>query len=53
MSETNIPVQSLKALTISLISAVLLAFFVLVAIVGPAEYAIDPTGLGKALGWSV
>jgi len=53
MSETNIPVQSLKALTISLISAVLLAFFVLVAIVGPAEYAIDPTGLGKALGLSV
>jgi len=53
MSETNIPVQSLKTLIISIISAVLLAFVVLIAIVGPAEYAIDPTGLGKVLGLTV
>lgn len=53
MNETNIPVQSLTSLTISIISAVLLAFVVLVAIIGPAEYGIDPTGLGKALGLTV
>ena len=53
MNETNIPVQPLKTLIISMISATFLAFFVLIAIVGPAEYAIDPTGLGKALGLTV
>jgi len=53
MKKTNPPVQSLKVLIISSISAVLLAFFVLIAIVGPAEYAIDPTGIGKALGLTV
>lgn len=50
MNEVKIPVQPLKTLIISMISAVLLAFFVLVAFVGPAEYGIDPTGIGKALG---
>jgi len=53
MNETNIPVQSLQALIISIVSAACLAFFVLIAFVGPAEYAIDPTGLGKALGLTV
>lgn len=50
MNDVNVPVQSLKTLIISMICAVLLAFFILIAFVGPAEYAIDPTGLGKALG---
>lgn len=50
MNEINIPVQSLKTLIISLVFSVLLAFFILLAFVGPAEYGIDPTGLGKALG---
>jgi len=50
MNEVNIPVQSLKTLIISIISAVLLALFVLVAFIGPAEYGIDPTGIGKNLG---
>ena len=50
MNEVNIPVQSLKTLIISMVSAVLLAFFVLVAFIGPSEYGIDPTGLGKKLG---
>jgi len=50
MNDTNVPVQSLKTLIISMICAVFLAFFILLAFVGPAEYAIDPTGLGKALG---
>ena len=50
MNNNNVPVQSLKTLILSLISAVLLAFFILIAFVGPAEYGIDPIGLGKALG---
>ena len=50
MNDIEIPVQSLRTLVISTVSAVLLAFFILLAFVGPAEYAIDPTGIGKALG---
>ncbi|MCK5664266.1 MAG: hypothetical protein KAI17_12315 [Thiotrichaceae bacterium] len=50
MSNVNVPVQSLKTLIISMICAVFLAFFILLAFIGPAEYGIDPTGLGKALG---
>ena len=53
MNEVTIPVQSLKTLIISMISAVLLALFVLVAFIGPAEYGIDPTGIGKDLGLTV
>lgn len=48
--EVNVPVQSLKTLIISMACAILLAFFILIAFVGPAEYGIDPTGLGKKLG---
>jgi hypothetical protein len=36
-----------------MLSAVLLAIFILVAVVGPAEYGIDPTGIGKAMGLTV
>ncbi len=50
MNDIEIPVQPLRTLIISMVSAVLLAFFILLAFVGPAEYAIDPTGIGKALG---
>jgi len=50
MSEVNIPVQSLKTIVISSIIASLSAFFVLIAFIAPAEYGIDPTGLGKRLG---
>jgi hypothetical protein len=53
MNDTNIPVQSLKMLIISAISAIFLAFFILVTVVGPAEFGIDPTGLGKAMGLTV
>lgn len=53
MNSTLVPVQSIKTLIISLISAVLLALFILVAVVGPAEFGIDPTGLGKAMGLTV
>ena len=50
MNDVNVPVQSLKTLIISMICALLLAVFILIAFVGPAEYGIDPTGLGKDLG---
>lgn len=50
MNHSNIPVQSLKTLIISLSSAVLFAFFILIVFVAPAEYKIDPTGLGESLG---
>ncbi len=53
MNNSNVPVQSLTTLIISMISAIVLAFIILVAVVGPAEYGIDPTGLGKALGLTV
>ncbi|WP_428355895.1 hypothetical protein [Methyloprofundus sp.] len=50
MTEVIVPVQSLKTLIISIVCAILLALFILIAFVGPAEYGIDPTGLGKKLG---
>ncbi len=50
MNDVNIPVQSMKTLVISMISALLLALFILIVFVGPAEYGIDPTGIGKELG---
>jgi len=50
MNEVNIPVQSLKTIIISSIIASLSAFVVLIAFIAPAEYGIDPTGLGKRLG---
>lgn len=50
MNAINVPVQSLKTLLISTVSAALLAFVILVVFIAPAEYAIDPTGLGKVLG---
>ncbi|MEE9356112.1 MAG: hypothetical protein V3U75_11030 [Methylococcaceae bacterium] len=53
MYDSNVPVQSLKTLSISMICAVLLAFMILVVVVGPAEYGIDPTGLGKKMGLTV
>ncbi|HIG65992.1 MAG TPA: hypothetical protein EYQ43_10695 [Methyloprofundus sp.] len=50
MNEVIVPVQSLKTLIISMVCAILLAFFILIAFVAPAEYGIDPTGLGTELG---
>ncbi|MDC9728439.1 MAG: hypothetical protein PSN04_03785 [Methyloprofundus sp.] len=50
MSEVKIPVQSLKTIVISSVVASLLAFFILIAFIAPAEYGIDPTGLGDKLG---
>jgi len=53
MNDSNIPVQSLKTLIISMLSAVFLAFVLLITVVGPAEFGIDPTGLGKMMGLTI
>ncbi len=54
MYNTDIPTRaelpSSKQLLRSTILAILAAIAILVAIVLPAEYAIDPTGIGRALG---
>ncbi|MCX7088194.1 MAG: hypothetical protein NTV00_09100 [Methylococcales bacterium] len=44
------PVQSLKSLLVASAVATLLASIILVTAVLPAEYGIDPTGVGKKLG---
>jgi hypothetical protein len=53
MNDSTVPVQSLKTLIMSTLSALLLAIVILVTVVGPAEYGLDPTGLGKAMGLTV
>ena len=53
MSEANLPVQSIKTLVVALTVAVSLAAVVFVTFVLPAEYNIDPTGIGGALGLTV
>ncbi len=50
MNKPDTPVQSLKTLVISSIVAVILAFIVLICFIAPAEFGIDPTGLGKKMG---
>ena len=53
MNDTNAALPSLKSLMISSLIATLIASFVLIAFVLPAEYGIDPTGLGKKAGLTV
>ncbi len=50
MEQENIPVQSVKSLINACIVAVLLALVILFVAVLPAEYGIDPTGLGRKMG---
>ncbi len=50
MNDINPPVPSLKSLIIACIFATLLATLILLSAVLPAEYGIDPTGLGKMMG---
>ena len=50
MNDINPPVPSLKSLIIASIFATLLASLILISAVLPAEYGIDPTGLGKMMG---
>jgi len=53
MNDINPPVQSLKSLIIASAFATLLASLILISAVLPAEYGIDPTGLGKIMGLTV
>ena len=53
MNNYSPPVQSLKTLVLSSIISVVIAAVVLIIVVLPAEYDIDPTGLGKAMGLTV
>ena len=49
MNTINIPVQSVITLIKASIAAVIIATIALVLVILPAEYNIDPTGIGKAL----
>ena len=53
MNEFTPPVQSLKTLFISTLLAIILAIIILITAILPAEYGIDPTGLGKVMGLTV
>ncbi len=50
MNNSAIPVQSSKTLVKATLTAALLAAVLLVTVILPAEYNLDPTGLGKSLG---
>lgn len=54
MYNANIPSErelpSTAKLIKSTIIAIIIAFFLLIAVVMPAEYGIDPTGIGEAIG---
>jgi hypothetical protein len=53
MSEENLSVQSTRTLVKALLVAVVLATVIFVSFVLPAEYNIDPTGIGESLGLTV
>lgn len=50
MNDTNPPIQSLRSLFIASAVATVIAGFVLIFFVLPAEYGVDPTGIGKKWG---
>src|SRR5215204_2053532 len=52
MSEINHPVLEKKKIIKALFIALLIAAVLLITIVLPAEYGIDPTGAGKVFGFS-
>jgi hypothetical protein len=49
----TLPTASIKSLIFSSIASIVLAAIILLIAVLPAEYNIDPTGLGKKLGLTV
>ena len=53
MNVINPSAPSLKALIFATVFALLLATVILISVVLPAEYGIDPTGLGKMMGLTV
>ncbi|MBN8431582.1 hypothetical protein JF535_12030 [Microbulbifer salipaludis] len=50
MQQTDLPVQSARTLIKATLGAAILAAITLTTIILPAEYNIDPTGIGGALG---
>ena len=50
MSEINFPSQSTKTLLKASIAAVAIAVIAFITLILPAEYNVDPTGVGHALG---
>lgn len=50
MNEITFPIQPIRTLVIASILAILIAVVLFVVAVLPAEYNLDPTGLGKRLG---
>ncbi len=50
MNQENLPDSSVKALINASLGAIFLALIILFAAVLPAEYGIDPTGLGGKMG---
>lgn len=50
MNESDIPVQSARSILVATLLALFFSAVILVVAVLPAEYNIDPTGLGKSLG---
>lgn len=53
MSEENLAIQSTSTLVKALLLAVVLAAVIFVSFVLPAEYNVDPTGIGESLGLTV
>lgn len=53
MNNFSPPVQSVKTLVLSSLIAVVIAAVLLIIVVLPAEYGIDPTGLGRSMGLTV
>ena len=53
MNKVEHPIESLSSLVKSLVVATLLALVILITAVLPAEYGIDPTGLGEVMGLTV
>lgn len=50
MNEFKVPVHSTRTLTKAGMMAIIVAIVLLITCILPAEYNIDPTGIGKALG---
>jgi len=53
MNKIGHPIQPLSSLIKALALASILAIVILITVVLPAEYGIDPTGFGKAMGLTV
>ena len=53
MNKIEQPIQSLASLVKALLAAIVLAVVILIIVVLPAEYGIDPTGLGKSMGLTI